>query len=129
VLLQTQSVEITCEVIVGAAVHVSVGVDSVGRGRGVASAIAMLLRLERVVEMLVEVKGIMSILATDLVSGLATTTATTAMTLSTTIKANAGGRATVRVSKLVTGSIGRGLDVTNRAVALDAHLRTHQMGE
>jgi hypothetical protein len=126
VLVPTQAVEVTGVVVVGAVVHVPVGVDGVGRGHGVASMVAILLKLKRMVEAMVAMKCIVSILFTDLASGLAAATATA---LATMTKATTGGRCTARVSRLVTGNVGRGLDVADRVVALDAHLRTHQMGE
>jgi hypothetical protein len=114
----TQAVEVTGVVVVGAAVHVPVGVDGVGRGHGVASMVAILLKLKRMVEVMVAMKCIVSILFTDLASGLVAATATA---LATMTKATTGGRCVARVSRLVTGSVGWGLDVTDRVVALDAH--------
>jgi hypothetical protein len=119
-LVQTQVIEVTGEVVIGAVVHVPVGVDGVGRGRGVASMVTILLRLERMVEALAATKCIVSILAVNLASGLAaaTTTIATALptiatALATMTKATMGGQCTTRVSKLATGIVGRGLDVAN----------------
>jgi hypothetical protein len=119
-------------VVIGAAVHVSIGVDGVGgRVHGIAGALAGLIGLVRVIEALATVKGIMSILVADLASGLAIamSTTTTAMALSTTIDVTVGGRTTVSVSRLSTSSIGQGRNLIDRAITLDAHLHTHHMGK
>jgi hypothetical protein len=55
-LVQTQLVKITGEVIVGAAVHVLVGVNGVGQGHGVASVIVIVLGLECMVEVVAVVE-------------------------------------------------------------------------
>jgi hypothetical protein len=116
-------------VVIGAAVHVSIGVDGVGgRVHGIAGALAGLIGLVRVIEALATVKGIMSILVADLASGLATAMSMTT-TATTTIEVTVGGRTTVSVSRLPTSSIGRGRNLIDRAITLDAHLHTHHMGK
>jgi hypothetical protein len=129
-------VEVTGEVVIGDVVHVPVGVDGVGRGRGIASMVTILLRLERMVEALAATKCIVSILAANLASGLAasTTTIATALptiaaALATMTKATMGGRCTTRVSRLATGSVGRGLDVAkNFLIRKRMSERSHGVG-
>ena len=103
-LVDGETIKVVCQVIGRPFVDVPICVDGVGTGvGGVGRALALIFRLERMVEAVAAVQGVMAKLAADLTLEVATAVATTASAAATiaAVAAALSTQVATRVATLV----------------------------